>query len=43
MSIGLPNNKAEKKARYKMLVKQGSLSIQQAKQEYKRYLAWLKK
>lgn len=42
MSISLPNNKAEKKARYRMLVKQGSLSLQQAKQAYHDYLARLK-
>lgn len=42
MSISLPNNKTEKKARYRMLIKQGSLTIQQAKQEYRRYLSWLK-
>jgi len=43
MSIGLPNNKTEKKARYEMLVKQGSMTIQQAKQAYRDYLERLKK
>ena len=38
MSIGLPNNKAEKLARYNMLAKQGSLSYKQAKQAYRDYL-----
>jgi len=42
MSISLPNNKAEKKARYKLLVKQNNMTIQQARQEYRRYLSWLK-
>lgn len=42
MSISLPNNKAEKLARYKMLVKQGSMTIKQARREYRRYLSWLK-
>jgi len=42
MSISLPNNKAEKKARYKLLVKQHNMTIQQARQEYRRYLSWLK-
>ena len=40
--ISLPLNNRDKKARYRMLVKQDSLSIQQAKQEYRRYLKWLK-
>jgi len=43
MSIKLPNNKAEKLARYNMLVKQGSVTIEQAKQAYRDYLAKLKK
>ncbi len=41
MSISLPNSKAEKLARYNMLVKQGSLTIEQAKQAYRDYLARL--
>ena len=42
MSISLPTSKAEKKARYRMLIRQGSLTIQQANKEYRRYLTWLK-
>lgn len=42
MSISLPTDKTEKWARYLMLVKQGSLTIQQARHEYKRYMRWLK-
>jgi len=38
MSISLPNNKTEKLARYNMLVKQGSITIEQAKQAYRDYL-----
>lgn len=38
MSIALPNNKKEKWERYLMLVKQGSMSLADAKTEYKRYL-----
>lgn len=42
MSISLPNNKHEKLARYNMLVRQGSITIQQAKQLYRDYLNRLK-
>ena len=42
MSISLPENKADKKARYRMLVKQGSLSLEQARQAYRDYLERLK-
>jgi len=38
MSILLPNNRYEKLARYNMLVKQGSITIKQAKQLYCDYL-----
>jgi len=37
MSIKLPDNKIEKLARLNMLVKQDSLTIEQAKTEYKNY------
>ena len=37
MSISLPNNKEEKKARLSKLVKQGSLTQQQANQAYEDY------
>ena len=40
--IALPLNNRDKKARYRMLVKQGSLSIQQARQAYRDYLGRLK-
>lgn len=42
MSISMPTNKTEKKTRYRMLVKQGSLTIKQARKEYRRYLHWSK-
>ena len=38
MSIRLPSNKYEKCARYNMLVKQGSMSIEQAKESYRDFL-----
>jgi len=37
MSISLPNNKEEKRARYDMLVKQGSMSRKQADKAYQQY------
>jgi hypothetical protein len=42
MSISLPNNRAEKKTRYRMLVRQGSLTVAQARQAYRDYLSRLK-
>ena len=42
MSISLPNNKQEKKARYEMLVKQGVISNAQAVMMYRPYLHHLK-
>ena len=42
MFMGLPNNKLQKKIRYWLLVYQGSITLKQAKQEYRRYLSWLK-
>lgn len=42
MSIALPNNKAEKKARYRLLMQQGSLTVAQARQAYRDYLKRLK-
>lgn len=41
MSIGLPNNKSEKWSRYEMLVKQGSISKEQAYTYYLDYLSRL--
>jgi len=41
MSISLPTNKAEKWARYEMLVKQGSISKEQAYTYYLDYLSRL--
>jgi len=38
MSIALPDNKTERWERYLMLVRQGSMSLAEAKREYKRYL-----
>ena len=38
MSISLPSNKYEKLARYNLLARQGIITIQQAKREYRRYL-----
>ena len=43
MSISLPTNKAEKWARYKMLIKQGSMSWQEAVRAYKYYLTRMRK
>jgi len=37
MSISLPNNKQDKRARYNMLVKQGSMSRKDADRAYKQY------
>lgn len=37
MSTKLPNNKQDKRARYDMLVKQGSMSCEQADRAYKQY------
>lgn len=42
MSVSLPTNRLQKKIRYWLLVKQGSLTMQQARKEYKRYLRWSK-
>lgn len=41
MSISLPTNKAEKWARYEMLIKQGSISHAQACEFYLDYLSRL--
>ena len=43
MSVSLPNNKQEKRARYKMLVKQGSITQQEANQMYREYLRLFKR
>lgn len=38
MSIKLPDNRTEKKARYKMLVEQGSMTLKKAQDAYAAYL-----
>ena len=38
MSVSLPTNKEEKRARYEMLVKQGVISNAQAVMMYRQYL-----
>lgn len=43
MSISLPENKQEKRARYKMLVAQGSITQQQANQMWRDYLRLFKR
>ena len=42
MSIALPNNKKEKRARYWMLWRQGSISWRTAIREYRRYCRMFK-